>query len=284
MEKNIFESPLFNAAKKGLLEEVKIICETNIEEEKRESEFYPALYIASYQGNEEIVEYLLYMGADPNYSFKYYLPPLHAAAQKGRLSIVKLLLDYGAEINPKPEEEFFSSPLLTASRGGHEFMVKFLLDHGANIEAKLNPLCVKVSSVIERLFAYGDYSESEIDLKSAKIGYTSLHLSADNGERRVVRTLIKYGANVNSKAKSNVSPLFVAILKDLESIIQLLKKGGANLNDTVNGVSLYQYLILRERKKNYSNKGKSRHDSNSEEEKDDEEEAAKEEEYSSDEK
>ncbi|XP_043468010.1 ankyrin-1-like [Leptopilina heterotoma] len=280
MEKNIFKTPLFNAAKKGILEEVKFICETNIEEEERVSEYYPSLYIASYQGNEEIVEYLLYMGADPNYSFKNYLPPLHAAAQKGRLSIVKLLLDYGAEINPKPEEGFFSSPLLTASRGGHEFMVKFLLDHGANIEAKLNPICVRVSSVIERLFAYGDYSESEINSKSEKIGYTSLHLSADNGERRVVRILIKYGANVNSKSNLNISPLFVAIIKNFESIIQLLKKGGANLNDTVNGVSLCQYLILRDRKKNDSNKQKSCQDPNSEEEKSEEEE----EEYSSDEK
>lgn len=101
MEANIFENPLFNAAKRGLFDELKKICENHNEKEEKKREFYPALYIASYQGNVEIVKYLLSIGADPNYSFKNCLPPLHAAAQKGRILIGKLLLNYGAEINSK---------------------------------------------------------------------------------------------------------------------------------------------------------------------------------------
>lgn len=161
---------------------------------------------------------------------------------------------------------YFSTPLLTASRGGHEYMVKFLLDNGANIEAKLSSISIKVSGMIEKLFTYGDYSETEINSHSEKIGYTSLHLSVENGERRVVRTLIKYGANINSKSNLNITPLFVAIVKDVESIIHMLKKEGANLYDIVNGISIYQYLILRERKKNDLKIQKTQNNSNSEEE------------------
>lgn len=163
--------------------------------------------------------------------------------------------------------DFFSSPLLTAARGGHECMVRLLLDHGANIEAKLSSTCVKSFGIIERLFMFGDYTDLEIDAKSRKIGYTSLHLAVENGERRVVRTLIQYGANVNSKSKLNIPPIFIAIVNDQESIIQLLKKGGVNFSDIVNDVTIYQHLILWNRSKIQKSKKQNSHkDSNSNEE------------------
>lgn len=106
MEKIILENPLFNAAKRGIFEKVEKCCDSYNGKTEKEREFYPALYIASYQGHKEIVEHLLFNGANPNYCFENCLPPLHAAAQKGRIQIVQLLLDYGAEINPKQKIQY----------------------------------------------------------------------------------------------------------------------------------------------------------------------------------
>ncbi|XP_051165537.1 enoyl-CoA delta isomerase 3, peroxisomal-like [Leptopilina boulardi] len=212
MEANIFENPLFNAAKRGLFEELKKICENHNEKEEKKREFYPALYIASYQGNVEIVKYLLSIGADPNYSFKNCLPPLHAAAQKGRILIGKLLLNYGAEINSKEkiqsetneikEMNYFSTPLLTASRGGHEYMVKFLLDNGANIEAKLSSISIKVS-VKAQSARMSQNNESDI-LVSSNNGILKIILNKPRKKNAISTEMYKQlGDIINESAKNN---------------------------------------------------------------------------------
>ncbi|XP_033230750.1 ankyrin-1-like isoform X2 [Belonocnema kinseyi] len=251
MEVKIFDSPLVDAAKRGNSDDIEKLSEVYVKKKTKKQEFYPALYIAAFQGYENIVRTLLSKGADPNYCLQGCLPPLHAAAQKGRLSIAKLLLDHGADVNPKlrgqygsrisEKAEYFSSPLLTAARGGHAKMVQMLLDKGADINARLNSTSVKVPHQIERLFAFGDYSDSNISSNSSILGYTPLHFAIEAGEKSVVKLLLKHGADVNSKSDMGESPLALAVEKDEESIIQILKKAGADMN-----VEIVQLMMFRE--------------------------------------
>ena len=92
---------MVNAAKRGEYDDVETLSEAYVKLRTKQREFYPALYIAAYQGYEKIVRILLSKGADPNYCLENYLPILHAAAQKGRMKIAQLLLDHGAKVNPK---------------------------------------------------------------------------------------------------------------------------------------------------------------------------------------
>ena len=91
------------------------------------------LSAAAYQGNSELVQLLLELGADPNYP-KTVTPSLTAAVQSGSMECVQALIQAGAEINVRDEEG--STPLIDASACGQVAIVQELLSNEANPKLK----------------------------------------------------------------------------------------------------------------------------------------------------
>ena len=82
--------------------------------------------------------------------------------------------------------------------------------------------------------------ESEVNEVDSKLGYTPLHLAAQNDNLYFVRKLIEKGADVNAKDKYGNTPLFKAVYfyKGDKQVINELLKNGANAEETNNsGVS-----------------------------------------------
>lgn len=160
-------------------------------------------------GNPEIVETLLKNGADVNRAFV-------------------------AELGNDKTVSWSSTPLEIAVSNDYVSVIEVLLANGADIE--------KASQDEPLLFAANDKEtievlvKHEIDInKPDKNGTTALMKAVEQGyygkERRQfdkVKSLIKYGANVNYRNKSNdFTALKMATDMNDKEMIKLLKKSGA---------------------------------------------------------
>lgn len=92
------------------------------------------LYLASQKGHEEVVNYLLDLGANPN-SATSFGTPLGIAARNSHLGIVAALLAAGADPN-LPGGEYGMMPLHQAAERGAIESASLLLKGGADVNAR----------------------------------------------------------------------------------------------------------------------------------------------------
>lgn len=92
------EMGLVQAAEDGVLSEVQRLIGTNHVDANALPQNRTPLMAAALKGNDEIVTYLLFQGADPNLGYSF-TSPLSSAAYSGKASTVKLLLQAGAVPN-----------------------------------------------------------------------------------------------------------------------------------------------------------------------------------------
>ncbi|CAI0650287.1 unnamed protein product, partial [Colletotrichum noveboracense] len=119
--------PLYYATDLGLVAVVKHLihnCENDVN------------HRACKNGNAELVEMLLGIGADTGIENNYGSTPLNAASYNGHMDVVKLLLDKGADVAVADNNGW--TPLYAASINGHMDVVKLVLDKGADVTAANN--------------------------------------------------------------------------------------------------------------------------------------------------
>jgi ankyrin repeat protein len=137
------------------------------------------LHSAIESGNENVVRWLLELGADleERMSFgNFNMTPLLFAAYKGKLAIVKLLLEKGADVNARDREGW--TVLHFAADEGDAGMLQFLLDNG----------------VLHLI----DVSDEDRD--------TPLHIAAWWDRLAVAQMLVERGARVNPKNDKGMTP------------------------------------------------------------------------------
>lgn len=92
----------------------------------------PALIIATQNGRERAVRFLLEKGARPNLRSRKGDTALCIASRHGLQNIVELLLGFGADPNLYGRD--FDIPLILATREKHRKIIEVLLRFGADIE------------------------------------------------------------------------------------------------------------------------------------------------------
>ena len=92
-----------------------------------------------------------------------------------------------------------SACLHVASQHGHFKVVEILIRSGAYINA-INKVSFYIST------SMNDYFDHIL----LQIGYTPLHLAVQNGHVKVVKTLIKLGANVNAPNMVSWTPYYIS--------------------------------------------------------------------------
>lgn len=145
-----------------------ILCELNILDGVNNS----ALSYAARNGNAQVVNELLLLGANPNFNSAQHVPLIEATSSQN-IDIVELILKHGARVNEQ-DEIYGNSALHVAILTEKHRIVKLLLDNGA-----------------------------DFDLPNLR-RQTPMHLSVEttckqtNRSYRAERLLMKAGANVNA--------------------------------------------------------------------------------------
>ncbi|CAI7621152.1 unnamed protein product, partial [Penicillium pancosmium] len=158
-----------------------------------------ALHLASFNGHEREVEFLLSLGGkDINSADSTGTYPVISASMNGYEKVVQLLLEKGAEVNA--QGGVYGNALQAASHEGHDKIVQLLLKEGAEINAQ-----------------GGEYGNA---LQAASL----------EGHDKIVQLLLEKGAEVNDQGGVYGNALQAASLEGHDRIVQLLLEEGAKIN------------------------------------------------------
>ena len=162
---------------------------------KGNSKGITALHLASFQGNVDLIKYLIHYGGNINALTKKGLNVLHYAAQGNKPnSLVYFYLFHKNEIDLEKQDKGGSSPLHWAS-------------YSSSVEFAMYLLGFRV----------------KIDLKDYK-GDTPLHLAVIKNSYKMVQKLLQNDANIYIKNQEGKTPKDIALKSNLKDIYELLKE------------------------------------------------------------
>ncbi len=156
---------------------------------------------AAQSGDLEALRALLRDGADVNASQGDGMTALHWAAYGGQLEMIEVLVYAGANLEAVTRVADYT-PLMVATRTGHGDAAVLLLDAGADPRAAtvtgVTPLHFAAGAgqtqAVEALIAAG----AEVDARESKMGQTPLIFAANEGRTEAIRVLVEAGADVNA--------------------------------------------------------------------------------------
>lgn len=138
ISKYIQDLNFFEAVVVGDLEKVgaELLRDTHLISQFSEDGF-TALGLACLFNHQEVAEYLLRNGADPNIcaSNGFNVYPLHSACINDHFSMAKLLCDYGASVNVAQIAGL--SPLHISAEFGNIELIILLLEQGAKTDLRM---------------------------------------------------------------------------------------------------------------------------------------------------
>ncbi|XP_019716002.1 dynein heavy chain 12, axonemal [Hippocampus comes] len=169
------------------------------------------LYESCASGDVSSLTLLLEYGADANVAKQSGHLPIHRAAHRGHLQALMLLIPVTSM------EDIYNSgmsPLHSAAAGGHAHCIKALLDAGFDPNYMLHP-CVRRSYDDERKSALF-FAVSNNDVPSARLLLEAgamtnqdpvkcLQVALRLGNYELIKTLLRYGANVNFYSRVNTT-------------------------------------------------------------------------------
>ncbi|MEJ2245809.1 MAG: ankyrin repeat domain-containing protein [Acidobacteriota bacterium] len=181
---SVVGTSLFLASHNGNAEIVKLLLSAGAKVNAEGKNDMTALYLASLNNHIEIAGLLLSAGAKVDAKDNNGVTALYLASLRNHPEIVKLLLSAGAKVNAK--DNFGINPMHAASRDGYAEIVKLLLDAGAKVDEKTNN---KSTSLV--LAARNGHGEI---VKLLMEQYTALQIAEAQGHTETVKLLKEYGA------------------------------------------------------------------------------------------
>ncbi|KAG6906268.1 hypothetical protein DXG01_014876 [Tephrocybe rancida] len=244
--------PLHNASSKGDTKMVQLLTENGAPINVRDRWGATALYRASANGHEGVVQVLLRQpGVDFGGNTDGYHIPLHNTSSEGRTKMVRLLIENGAPINVR--DQWGATALYQASANGHEEVVQVLLrqpglDFDGNTDGDYVPLhdassrghTKMVQLLIEngapinvknkwgatalyRASANGHEGVPGVDFGGNTDGICiPLHNASSNGDTKMVQLLTENGVPINTRDQWGKTALYRASANGHEGVVQVL--------------------------------------------------------------
>lgn len=218
-------TPLMLAANSGFGSMVKLLAAHGANTEAVNSGGCTALMVAIHSNRLQAVNALLASGASSNASTPRG-DPLQMAAGLGRLDIVRALVKF--EANLHPEGNAFMPALIAAAIHGHLDVVGVLESlPGVDINANLRIAAANgmTDAVAALLRAGADPNEVDSDN-----GYTALMVASLAGHLTVVDILVKAGANLNDANDAGVTAFAMAVANGHMAVVVALKNAGVDID------------------------------------------------------
>lgn len=231
----VSQTPLHLAAQTGNLEVAKVLLVNNADINAREMYNSTALHIVAWSGNTAFARYLIEKGADVNAKDRFGTPLISAV--EDHRDMAELLLNNKADVHMKSPDGF--APIHLA---GNREIAQILFDHGAELEmlgyhgrTPLHQAAMRNrSDVAEWLCAKGVKvnavdadSQTPLTIAISQPGDTDF---AKKNSIETIRILLKYGAEVNYRAKEGRTLLHDAVSRGREDLVDLLLKHDADIN------------------------------------------------------
>lgn len=195
------------------------------------------LLLAVARDSVSLARLLLQNGANVNGGNGDGFSPLHMAVCKTNREMVKLLLSLKADVEKKGSQMAMNvmnvTSLYHASLTGSTDVMKMLLEYGAKVDVRsgfnnhLSALHVaSTTNIVALLLGYG------ADINSRTGGQTidtPLHCAIASGNTNVACFLTGKGAALYAKDNNGRTPLFLAIEKNQNDVVETIVKKGVNL-------------------------------------------------------
>lgn len=186
--------------------------------------------------NTEIVKSLLIKKADPNNSGVYNNPPLYMASKNGDTEIVKLLLNHKGNSNIRCHEDK-KSPLHIAIENNHLEVVCLLISHNANPYAldaeNKTPMFIALEHGNIAAFRLLAATKKTITVDTEHMLSNILYLASKHGETDVVKLMVEQ-TNVdgddNTHNEYKFTPLGIASLLGKTKVVTTLLDHRCNPN------------------------------------------------------
>ncbi len=191
--------------------------------------FHKAVKILKEQTSIDIIEIMLDVGADLDYSYKFGAynttrrRVIDVAAQRGSLEMVKVLLNNRALLS--------SDTLTYAVKSTNEDLVHFIVERGADIN-RIGPLG---DTALDVAAQRGSLEMVKVLLNNrASLSGDTLTYAIRSTNEDLILFLLERGADINSIGALGMTPLEAAISVRNARIISLLEERGGfvNLKDT----------------------------------------------------
>ena len=223
------DKDLLNACRIGDLSLVKEIIEQRGGNVNAVQNDATPLIITTHLNYPEISKYLIQNGAEVNVKDARDNTPLIYALQKISENVPELLINKGADVNAIGSNE--ETPLYLAAKSGSLEYVKLLLSKGAKINqgdpALIEALKGDYIDIIQTLINNG----ADLNLRDSYFNKSALHWAIGSlwqkTNEKIAKMLIAAGADVNIQDNEGNTPLSLAVQKNLDDLVELLKSKGA---------------------------------------------------------
>jgi ankyrin repeat protein len=231
---------------------------------------------AAHQGDSELALKTLNEGANPNYRFTLLAgigagsitsgvgdAPVRFSVNSSALdyastkNIVDILVSYGADVNSKEPRTNITALHRAADKNNAE-VIAALIDQGADINAPAGPAGQGLTPLAWATQRNHLKAMAMLISKGAKVDATDsldetpLHHAARNGYCEAAQLLLNSKADIASKNRYGLTPLFLAITRSHGKMICLLVEHGASLGE----ISHLRLIVIEEEGKKRKTLGK----------------------------
>jgi len=234
------ESPLFVACQKGSLPHVKLMLEKKAEVDVQNYKGNTPLWMASFMRYPCIIDELLAHGANINHTNLKGNPPLYGPCTRGGKKIAEQLVAMGADVECV-NSNGDTMILLCCRNGQHEvldYLLAFVDEPFVNIRANIDGFNAIMASAeqdrvecIKTLHRYGiDVNQKTDPDNKILSSATPLHIATYYDRVNAVKTLLQLGANPNETNDQGQTPLHLAVIQGNVTLIKILRNHGTDLS------------------------------------------------------